>query len=54
VVALHAVHPTKDDLKIPYLNRLSDLLFVLARAINRSAGVAETCWTSPASRTKQS
>ena len=29
---------------IHYLNRLSDLLFVLARAVNRRAGVAETLW----------
>jgi cob(I)alamin adenosyltransferase len=27
-----------------YLNRLSDLLFVMARAANRAAGVAETEW----------
>jgi cob(I)alamin adenosyltransferase len=27
-----------------YLNRLSDLLFVLARAVNHRAGVAETQW----------
>lgn len=29
---------------LPYLNRLSDLLFVLSRVINRSAGQAETLW----------
>jgi cob(I)alamin adenosyltransferase len=28
-----------------YLNRLSDLLFVLARAANRRAGVADVPWT---------
>jgi cob(I)alamin adenosyltransferase len=27
-----------------YLNRLSDLLFVLARALNRNAGQAEPLW----------
>jgi cob(I)alamin adenosyltransferase len=27
-----------------YLNRLSDLLFVLARAVNRRAGVADVLW----------
>jgi cob(I)alamin adenosyltransferase len=27
-----------------YLNRLSDLLFVMARAVNHRAGVAETQW----------
>jgi len=30
---------------IPYLNRLSDLLFVLARAANHRAGTAEATWT---------
>jgi cob(I)alamin adenosyltransferase len=29
---------------IPYLNRLSDLLFVLARAENQNAGVQEVIW----------
>ena len=29
---------------IVYLNRLSDLLFVLARAVNRRAGVADVVW----------
>lgn len=29
---------------LPYLNRLSDLLFTLARAANRRAGAAETRW----------
>ncbi|RME34049.1 MAG: cob(I)yrinic acid a,c-diamide adenosyltransferase [Gammaproteobacteria bacterium] len=27
-----------------YLNRLSDLLFVVARALNREAGLKEPCW----------
>lgn len=30
---------------VVYLNRLSDLLFVLARAVNHRAGVADTLWT---------
>ena len=29
---------------IRYLNRLSDLLFVMARAVNRRAGVSEPQW----------
>lgn len=29
---------------IVYLNRLSDLLFVLARAVNHRAGVADVVW----------
>ena len=32
-----------DDVLI-YLNRLGDLLFVVARAVNHAAGVAETKW----------
>jgi cob(I)alamin adenosyltransferase len=30
---------------LPYLNRLSDLLFVLCRILNRLAGQAESSWT---------
>ena len=33
-----------DPLLIAYLNRLSDLLFVMARAVNNRAGVSETEW----------
>jgi cob(I)alamin adenosyltransferase len=29
---------------IPYMNRLSDLLFTLARAVNRDAGIDEIPW----------
>jgi cob(I)alamin adenosyltransferase len=29
---------------LQYLNRLSDYLFVLARTLNRDAGVADICW----------
>jgi cob(I)alamin adenosyltransferase len=28
-----------------YLNRLGDLLFVMARALNRSAGVEDEGWS---------
>jgi cob(I)alamin adenosyltransferase len=28
-----------------YINRLSDLLFILARALNRAAGVPDVCWS---------
>ncbi|MFC4159503.1 cob(I)yrinic acid a,c-diamide adenosyltransferase [Chitinimonas lacunae] len=31
-------------LATPYLNRLSDLLFVLARCANRAAGQPDVCW----------
>ncbi len=33
-----------------YLNRLADLLFVLARLTNQRAGIAETPWTSRSNR----
>jgi cob(I)alamin adenosyltransferase len=29
---------------IRYLNRLSDLLFVLARVVNHRSGIPETTW----------
>ena len=32
---------------IVYLNRLSDLLFVLARAVNREAGLGDVPWQKP-------
>lgn len=34
----------RSPLALPYLNRLSDLLFVLARVVNRRAGQAEPLW----------
>lgn len=34
----------RSRLALPYLNRLSDLLFVLARVLNRSAGVEDVLW----------
>jgi cob(I)alamin adenosyltransferase len=40
VVSLGAVNP----IVVVYLNRLSDLLFVMARAVNHRAGVPETEW----------
>jgi cob(I)alamin adenosyltransferase len=33
-----------DPILIVYMNRLSDLLFVMARVVNRRAGVPETEW----------
>ena len=35
---------TVSALALQYLNRLSDLLFILARTLNRHAGVADVCW----------
>jgi cob(I)alamin adenosyltransferase len=33
-----------DDVVLTYINRLSDLLFVMARAVNRRSGIPETEW----------
>lgn len=43
-VTLHGQEPTIGQLPITYLNRLSDLLFVLARAANHAAGIEEHPW----------
>jgi cob(I)alamin adenosyltransferase len=39
-----ALEPAVDPLLLKYINRLSDLLFVLARAANQRAGAPETQW----------
>jgi cob(I)alamin adenosyltransferase len=39
-----ALNPPVDPVLIRYVNRLSDLLFVLARVVNHRAGVADTEW----------
>ena len=44
VVGLVAEQPDLGDIIVPYLNRLSDLLFTLARFANRRAGGADTAW----------
>lgn len=43
LVALHHAEPVSAA-SLQYVNRLSDLLFVAARVINRSAGVPEPVW----------
>jgi cob(I)alamin adenosyltransferase len=43
VVRLATREPVEDDL-IPFLNRLSDLCFALARLENHRAGVADVVW----------
>jgi cob(I)alamin adenosyltransferase len=43
VVELHHVE-TVSPVALMYLNRLSDLLFVVARSLNRAAGVPEPTW----------
>jgi len=43
MVTLAATEPVSTAAR-RYLNRLSDLLFVLCRAINRDAGVPDVLW----------
>lgn len=43
VVALEDRHELNEHVRV-YLNRLSDLLFVLARIVNMRAGVSESAW----------
>jgi|SRR5438105_2223903 len=43
VVALAQADPVGGEV-LRYLNRLADLLFVMARVANRRAGVADTVW----------
>ena len=44
VVGLCDEQPDLGEVILPYLNRLSDLLFTLARFANRRAGRADTAW----------
>ena len=39
-----ALEPAVDGVLLRYINRLSDLLFVIARAVNHRAGASETEW----------
>ena len=43
VVALDRAEAVRPEV-LAYLNRLSDYLFTLARAVNAEAGAAETEW----------
>ncbi|HCO44705.1 MAG TPA: cob(I)yrinic acid a,c-diamide adenosyltransferase [Gammaproteobacteria bacterium] len=47
VVTLQAQEPVNGP-ALRYLNRLSDLLFVLSRSLNHAAGVADVVWQRPA------
>jgi cob(I)alamin adenosyltransferase len=50
VVALAAEDPTVSMPSRVYLNRLSDLLFVLARALNRAGGAPDVLWQKDRAR----
>jgi len=39
-----SLQPAPDEVLVRYINRLSDALFVLARAANQRAGMPETPW----------
>jgi cob(I)alamin adenosyltransferase len=39
-----SLDPAPDGVLIRYINRLSDLLFVMARVVNRRAGIPEVEW----------
>ncbi len=47
VVALQLAEPAPQSQLVPYLNRLSDLLFVAARVLNKASGTAEAQWSNP-------
>ncbi|MDQ6214497.1 cob(I)yrinic acid a,c-diamide adenosyltransferase [Achromobacter insolitus] len=49
VVALARVDPVNPPVRL-YLNRLSDLMFVLARCINQHAGQKDTFWAGAQAR----
>jgi len=42
--AMVALDPAVDSVLLRYVNRLSDLLFVMARTANRRAGATEAVW----------
>jgi cob(I)alamin adenosyltransferase len=48
VVTLRRHQPEVSEQVLRYLNRLGDLLFVLARAANHNQGVADIPWKKPA------
>ena len=50
IVSLEEIDPAKSSVRLPYLNRLSDLLFALARTLNVEAGAAEVYGSRSVSR----
>ncbi len=54
VVTLAQEHTPLNRFVVPYLNRLSDFLFVLARWLNHREGIQDIPWEKPRSRSKKS
>ena len=52
LVQLAAVEPVRGEV-LQYINRLSDLLFVLARAVNRANRVPDVMWEQGAERSRR-
>jgi cob(I)alamin adenosyltransferase len=52
IVSLAKTDSINPDI-LPYLNRLSDLLFVLARLANHRSGIPEPFWRSPLERVQE-
>ncbi len=53
--SLAAMKTSEDvsDAAMQYMNRLSDFLFILARALNRDAGIADVLWSREPEATPQ-
>ncbi len=45
LIELHR-HEKVSEISLQYLNRLSDLLFVICRIMNKEAGVSDVLWTN--------
>jgi cob(I)alamin adenosyltransferase len=47
VITLNTLDPGENDSLVPFLNRLSDLLFVVARVLNKADRSPELLWRGP-------
>ena len=47
IVSLCTIDPGQNDALIPFLNRLSDLLFIVSRLLNKGEQSYETMWRGP-------
>ena len=53
IVELAATRPALGEIVLPYMNRLSDLLFTLARFANAHAGIGDDTWLPQRRRTEE-